>query len=449
MKQGFSMELVLKTFADVFFVAKGLGIQFIWIDSLCIIQDSTADWLKESTMMGNVYGAAYLNFAATGAVDGREGLLFGHDPRAVAPTQINIRWEGLPEKLYLVVEDEQAWGDRFEGFPLCRRAWALQERILAPRILHFTKEQLIWECRRHVLSESFPSGLPDHLRDYHVVRNFVLPSLQGSFPAAWARVVRLYTGAELTVSHDKLIAISGLASEMRLCGHASGRYVAGMWESQLPISLLWMRADMDDQPSSCHRPEQYRAPSWSWASLDCAADVDWTVSPRWRRREILAKVEEISIDAVENEFVHQSVEASIKISGPLGLVTWAEKFNSLDRPKDMMSYCIATVREHEKPLEEVGDNVQTLEDNIWNDLFFDSQGDDKPPDTIWCLAVFVGLKNYQHPEGGLYSAPESSVLGLLLDQVKEGVFRRVGAFCVGFPNSEVIVTMKSHTIELV
>jgi hypothetical protein len=318
--------------------------------------------------MSNFYVAAYLNFAATGAVDGSEGLLFDHDPRAVAPTHINIHWEGLPEKLSLVVESEPAWGDRFEGFPLCRRAWALQERILAPRILHFTKEQLIWECCRHVLSESFPNDLPDHLRDYHAVRNFVLPSLQGSFPAAWARMVRLYTGAKLTVPHDKLIAISGLASEMRLCRHASGRYIAGMWESRLPISLLWVRADMDDQPSSCHRPEHHRAPSWSWASLDCAADVDWTVSPQWRR-EILAKVEEISIDAVENNgFAHQSVEASIKISGPLGLVTWAAKYNALGRFKDMMSYRIATVREHEKPLEAVGDNVQTLEDNVWNDL---------------------------------------------------------------------------------
>jgi len=238
MKKGFSMDLILKTFADAFLVVKGLGIQFIWIDSLCIIQDSRGDWLKESAMMGTVYGTAYLNIAATGAVDGSEGLLFNHDPRAVAPTQISVRWEGRPEKLYLVVEGEDAWRKRFEGFPLCRRAWALQERVLAPRILHFTKEQLIWECRRHVLSESFPNGLPEHLRNYHVVRNFVLPSLQGSFPTAWAGVVRLYTGAELTVPQDKLIAISGLASEMRLCGHASSRYLGGMWESQLPISLL-------------------------------------------------------------------------------------------------------------------------------------------------------------------------------------------------------------------
>jgi Heterokaryon incompatibility protein (HET) len=238
MKQSFSMDLVPKTFADAFLVAKDLGIQFIWIDSLCIIQDSRGDWLKESAMMGTVYGAAHLNIAATGVVDGSEGLLFNHDPRYAAPTQISIGWEGLPEKLYLVIEDKKAWGNRFEDFPLCQRAWILQERILAPRILHFTKEQYIWECRRHVLSEFFPNGLPNHLRDYHAVRNFVLPSLQGSFPVAWARVIRLYTRAKLTFPQDKLTAISGLASEMRRCGHVSGRYIAGMWESQLPISLL-------------------------------------------------------------------------------------------------------------------------------------------------------------------------------------------------------------------
>jgi hypothetical protein len=115
MKQGFSMDLVLKTFADAFLVVNSLGIQFIWIDSLCIIQDSTGDWLKDSVMMGKVYGTAYLNIAATGAVDGNEGLLFNHDPRGVVPTQISIRWEGVPEKIYLVVEDEYAWGGTIRG----------------------------------------------------------------------------------------------------------------------------------------------------------------------------------------------------------------------------------------------------------------------------------------------------------------------------------------------
>jgi hypothetical protein len=75
---------------------------------------------------------------------------------------------------------------------------------------------------------------------------------------------------------------------------------------------------------------------------------------------MLAEVEEISIDAAENDFVRQSVEGSIKISGPLGLVTWAEKFNWLNRFKEMLSYRITTVREYQKPLEEVDDNVQTL-----------------------------------------------------------------------------------------
>jgi hypothetical protein len=163
---------------------------------------------------------------------------------------------------------------------------------------------------------------------------------------------------------------------------------------------------------------------------------------------VLAKVKEISVDGAEDEFVRPSVEGSIKISGPLGLVTWAAKFESLDRVKDTMSYRIATVREYQKPLEEVDDNVQTLEDDLWNDLFFDSQGDDRPPETLWCLAVFVGLKNHQHPEGEQYPARESSVFGLLLDQVKKGIFQRVGAFCIGFPNSEVILKMKSHDIEL-
>jgi hypothetical protein len=209
-----------------------------------------------------------------------------------------------------------------------------------------------------------------------------------------------------------------------------------------------VRADIDNRPSICHRPENYRAPSWSWASLDCAVDVDWTVSLRWRR-ELRANVEEISFGTAENEFTRQSVEGSIKISGPLGLVTWTEKFALLGRFKETISYRIATVSEYQRSREKVDDNVQTLEDNLWNDLFFDSQGDDQPPKTLWCLAVFVGLQNGQYLENEQYPDPESSVFGLLLDQVKVGVFRRVGAVCIGFPNSEVIMKMKSHVVELV
>lgn len=139
-------------------------------------------------------------------------------------------------------------------YPLNRRAWALQERFLSTRILHFTTEQLVWECRKHAASESFPYGLPNHIQEYHSERNRLLnPSSTASSPS-WSEVVRLYSKGKLTFPSDKLVAISGLASEMRHRGLASGRFLAGLWEAELPRSLLWIRGDMYESAYENRRP---------------------------------------------------------------------------------------------------------------------------------------------------------------------------------------------------
>ncbi|KAH9207793.1 heterokaryon incompatibility, partial [Leptodontidium sp. 2 PMI_412] len=116
-----------KTFQDAITLTRKLGFHYIWIDSLCIIQDDENDWRVESLKMADIYENAELVVSATGAKDGSEGLF-----RERKPVQI------------LASDDTQ---DSSTFNPLLTRAWAFQEKLLATRIVHFADHELVWECK--------------------------------------------------------------------------------------------------------------------------------------------------------------------------------------------------------------------------------------------------------------------------------------------------------------
>ena len=159
-----------KTFQEAISLTRGLGIRYLWIDSLCIIQDSTSDWETEARNMSSIYTNSYLTIAATSAADSSEGLLrprctnvqdsnneepdfiheyeierkSQHDSSSqnyliFARLQLKYSHECLLAMDYKVTHAKMA--------PLLRRAWVLQERLLSPRIMHFCSDELVWECR--------------------------------------------------------------------------------------------------------------------------------------------------------------------------------------------------------------------------------------------------------------------------------------------------------------
>jgi hypothetical protein len=166
--------------------------------------------------------------------------------------------------------------------PLNKRGWVYQERYLAPRILHFCRDQLFWECRELSACEAYPAGfLPVH-------KQYIRPSVKLYTSALetglvedpriniWLNfwndvVIPEYSGMELTVPEDKLIALSGIAKHVMSVINAT--YVAGMWKEYLGESLLWCTWNHD----SSSRPVRYRAPSWSWASIDGPVCTWWTL----------------------------------------------------------------------------------------------------------------------------------------------------------------------------
>jgi len=252
-----------KTFREAVLVCRTLGIRFLWIDSLCIIQDDPQDWERESAKMADVYSGSYLNLAAAAAVDGTEGLFF---PRL---ERIKVRCKlpsGEQDDVFVSNSPSSYFMDSKES-PLASRAWALQEKVLPPRTLIFGKDQLHWECHEELKSESscknmqidqsFSSGLRRYLSSEPQPNEKI--SVQCKL---WYNMLEAYTRCNLTKSEDKLPALAGLANAF---SRRSGfRYAAGLWEEDLEMGLLWK----PPSPIDTQLPPRYRALSWSWAALD-------------------------------------------------------------------------------------------------------------------------------------------------------------------------------------
>lgn len=305
-----------RTFREVMHFVRRLNpdIRYIWIDSLCIIQDDTDDWTSESAKMYDVYRNSYCNISATAARNSQEGLYFRRNPHYLWGDEVNINTDGIPKSRTKVdldqglghqpvirrcdVLDLSFWEREVDKAPVNTRAWVLQERLLHPRVLHFCKNQIAWECRHLDAAERFPHGVPDmtsHVEnaEYRPKLKNLIPNPYGRHPIStipnevssaahenWKLIVERYSKTGLTKPEDKLIALAGIAEMMD--GQIKGRYVAGMWEKYLASQLLWRvepvwKNGLFSFPSS--RPQVYRAPSFSWAAIDapqgvkCAATV--------------------------------------------------------------------------------------------------------------------------------------------------------------------------------
>lgn len=302
---GLSISRLAKTFQDTIGVARKLGIRYLWIDSLCILQDSTADWQNESSQMHLVYHHAMCNIAATGGSDSNAGLYTNRDSSMVSPIIVTAAPLGQPSKDYCVV-DRNFWELKMKKAPLYQRAWFLQERLLAIRMLHFGSEQLFWECHELNACETFPGGLPklcvDSSTDSKISNlisrsRMMTPTLSASSSrtqieserthefikrSAWCKVVTQYMRAALTMERDKVVAMSAIAR--RFAEVLNDRYLAGIWESHLTTWLLWSVCDTKQTNGlSSVRPKVYRAPSWSFFSID--AEIKISFPPRDRKLE--------------------------------------------------------------------------------------------------------------------------------------------------------------------
>ncbi|XXH02209.1 hypothetical protein Hte_008577 [Hypoxylon texense] len=301
-RQGLPLDQFPATLRDAINVTKALGIRYIWIDALCIIQDSEQDWAQESSRMREVYTGAAITIAAACSQRTSEGI-FRERSAATHPT-CWLDWKNGTEpapKVFLR-HGFELWDERMHQSVLNTRGWVLQETLLAPRTLWFGHQQLCFECPKGSIDEAgrairivdiyrskefiqelrenaFPNWkrrLLPHLRELQLPLAIEVPTpslsgiiqaknlftirhrgivrtpftLQGFFKPPgnplglshfifWTEIIQNYSCRGLTKPTDVLPALSGLAREFH---RATGdTYVAGLWRMDIIEGLSWSR----------------------------------------------------------------------------------------------------------------------------------------------------------------------------------------------------------------
>lgn len=253
-KESLPLERLPRTFRDAIDFTRALGIPYLWIDSLCIIQDDKLDWEREAAKMAAIYTNCYVTIAASASSNADGGLFPRQD---IGTCKVGTLCCHDRPFLPVYIRKEPAHYPQATDYALSQRAWVLQETLLSPRTLYFLGPEIMFECHEGMQCQC---GITD--QKACVKRRDLTTSV------SWGRTLFGYARTSLTFSRDTLPALSGLATQW-LTTHPTDRYLAGLWRSNLVQGLIWSASPV--QLGTRVRP--WRAPSWSWASVT-ATDAD-------------------------------------------------------------------------------------------------------------------------------------------------------------------------------
>lgn len=301
-------------FRDAIIVTRQLGIRYLWIDSLCILQDSKTDWEAESKKMGLYYGQSTLTVLAQCSESSTQGFLKSWVDiwKKTNPIKLDVASGGNDNRQvtveWLPYEREDILFLKENDSPLASRGWTLQEDLLSPRKLYYGKQQIHWKCYETTTSaEGVPSRNYELLDQVNSPRGLpfdykVVSSVLKDGPLSEARrhpvdtedllreyydLLHMYSMRQFTKESDRLPAFSGLAQQIHKC--LEGEYLAGIWSCDPDRGLHWCRYrdDMEaaggldaGEQRGLRTSKQRRklcAPSWSWASA--SRPIKFDVSP--------------------------------------------------------------------------------------------------------------------------------------------------------------------------
>ncbi|KAK9802264.1 hypothetical protein SCARD494_00197 [Seiridium cardinale] len=282
LRRNIPISELLRNFRDAALITARLGFAYLWIDSLCIIQDSNEDKAREIPKMADIYGGAALTIAALGAKDSSVGCFVTRNPLELVPTLVRDGDAKTRDQVW--VWNHKISGPSAEGSlrpPLHRRGWVVQERALSPRTLHFGFKMVYWECiegsasearpgmqERHIVVDSNDPALAHGAGVKTALQAIRLSTSRGGaweeWEGFWWKIVKEYTASQLTRISDKWNAISALAVEVERC--TQSRLYHGLWECNLFEEIMWQ----------CSTPGKRNAtgPSWSWLSIEGVIQVN-------------------------------------------------------------------------------------------------------------------------------------------------------------------------------
>ncbi|KAF1831316.1 HET-domain-containing protein [Decorospora gaudefroyi] len=325
-KKSIPYSTLPRAYQESVFLTRALGFRWLWIDSLCLVQDDVQEKLEDSLKMDEIFGNAFLTIAATSASDSSSQPLFPpkSQPFKIQATdnkgslhKINVR-EQPSHYSFKAPFDGNAHMNEWElpfnmseeanlHTPLLIRAWPYTERLLSPRVLHFTKSEMILECREGYQCEcgriddstydSRPTdqvkqefskvvaetnnrpqpvnGNTGHNRMDSMTTQMASTNLSNGAQQdlhrkreealqLWSYIITEYTARHLTYDSDRLVAIASIAKA--LSPTLQSGYIAGQWTFST-LGLLWYPNDA----ARSRRPkltQGQNVPSWSWASVE-------------------------------------------------------------------------------------------------------------------------------------------------------------------------------------
>lgn len=334
---GIPISVLPATIQDAIKLCRSLGIPYLWVDSLCIIQDDSEDWRHEAAEMAAIYGRSALTISTPQNSHCDESFNNLNASQPEGPSLPEMLWKHRRHgeavtgtvtvrrmSLNSSGKPQSSFSTGKQGSPWMTRGWTLQEWLLSPRVLHCGNERM-WDCYQTWYSESclivrsssaaaddFDSIGDDSVSHVFARMARLDPDIRGStLDTHWARLVEDFTYRTLSRQTDKLPAIAGLATKFMEHNHSKAlraKYLAGLWyykgiypfegkkypTSQIPLGLLWRRSGVDYMRS----PAAYRAPSWSWAALDGPVSLfrlDWLLFDMFKTNEGFKAVDKMEI----------------------------------------------------------------------------------------------------------------------------------------------------------
>jgi len=394
-----------QNFHDAITVTRKSGLKYLWIDSLCIIQDDSLDWAREAAKMDRVYANAYLTIAATSSSSTHEGFLRRPKPNVVRMPYISPD-DGTAKGHFYLDSGPGGRSTDLVSSTWNTRGWTFQERILSARILHFCKERLLFECKGADFTEDNQSPSPMQQaqwlkRDVDDQRMSASTFVPKEEPQRtyhhWYDMIRRYTEREFTYEDDLIPAVQGLINEVK--SMIGDECYWGTWRGTFERGLLWCRPDGELYSSSFTKPKKPRAPTWSWLSVN--GGVTWSRPPYDLETSFSLKVLNRALDDAETpaDAWELRLLGKLKVLSPCVRQAW-----KTDHDWQVLLYC---------NMVEIGKG------------FLDKKECDFEQREIWILEVENTVSATMKSRGG------DTLAGLLLEKCpgsggSEDKFERIG-----------------------
>ena len=310
-------EILPRTFQDAFTIARALDIFYIWIDSLCIVQNDEDEWQSEASRMSDIYSGSLLTIAASDAENTSNGCFSLGSSASPDNSSIEKRAffmitqsENTSKKLVQVVPRH---GGRGRTSILHTRGWVLQETVLSHRTVQVMDSELFWQCRSGCQTETGASLE-------------ISESICGSVPTLdlksssdphklWWGWMESYSRRNFTFLKDRLPALAGLVQYYQ---ESTGDLpLLGLWKSSLHQDLLWIRISKLPQGETSVA-QQSKVPSWSW--LSCMTEISFDFfGSKTGDTEIYDHITMIECDVswTSRPFVSDIESSRLVISGPV------------------------------------------------------------------------------------------------------------------------------------